>query len=147
MNSVTERIYFSPTTSAPAHITFDQPFGAADEANLRDALKRCTPAAIDAALSFRRTGEMRYVPAAVVGIIERYVEREHRWKLRTREDEIRLVEDLSIDSLTMMEIVLLTEEVLLITIDNDELRDLRTLGDVHRFIEQKIGSGKAAPGS
>jgi 3-hydroxyacyl-[acyl-carrier-protein] dehydratase len=144
MNSVTERIYFSPTSPSPAQVTFDRPFGPADEVALCELLKRCTPSTVDAALSFRRTGEMCYVPAVVIGIIERYVEREHRWKLRTREDDIRLVEDLSIDSLTMMEIVLLTEEVLLITIENDELRDLRSLGDVHRFIEQKLGTLSAA---
>lgn len=144
MNSVTERIYFSPTPVAA--VTFDHALTAEEESRLREALKRCSPATIDAALAYRTSGEIRNVPAVVVGVIERYVDREHRWKLRTREDEIRLVDDLSIDSLTMMEIVMLTEEALLITIDNEELRGLRTLGDVHRFIEAKVG-GKEAQGS
>jgi 3-hydroxyacyl-[acyl-carrier-protein] dehydratase len=127
--------------SPTEHVTFDRPHGEDDAAKLHEALRRCSPATLDAAQAFRTTGELRHVPAIVVGIIERYVEREHRWKLRTREDEIHLVEDLAIDSLTMMEIVMLTEEVLLVTIQNDELRPLRTLGDVHRFIDQKVRDG------
>lgn len=37
-----------------------------------------------------------------------------------------------------MEIVILTEDVLPVTITNEELRHLRTLGDVSKFIEGKL---------
>ena len=53
-------------------------------------------------------------------------------------DTTRLIEDLGIDSLTMMEIVILVEDVLQMTINNDELRNLRTVGDVKTFIDCKI---------
>jgi hypothetical protein len=38
----------------------------------------------------------------------------------------------------MMEIVMLAEDVFPITIANEELRALRTVGDVQRFIECKL---------
>lgn len=37
-----------------------------------------------------------------------------------------------------MEIVILTEDVLPVSINNEELRHLRTLGDVKQFIECKL---------
>ena len=105
-----------------------------DLTQLRDALKRCSPATFAAACEFRRTGRVEYLTSIVTGVIERYVERELRVKLVQPEDDLRLVEDLGIDSLTMMEIVLLTEDVIRISVSNEELTQLRTLGDVRRFI-------------
>ena len=108
------------------------------EQALRNALKRCPPATVEAALQFRATREPSLVPAIVLGIIERYVEPDLRPRLRVNTDDARLVEDLGIDSLTMMEIVILAEEVLQMHIQNDELRNLRTVGDVKVFIDCKI---------
>jgi acyl carrier protein len=71
-------------------------------------------------------------------VIERYVERDLRKKLRNASSDLRLAEDLGLDSLSMMEIVILAEDVLRITIDNDELRPLRTIGDIVGFVERKL---------
>ena len=73
-----------------------------------------------------------------MGIIERYVEPDLRAKLKDADDDLRIIEDLGIDSLTMMEIVVLVEDVLQMTINNEELRHLRTVGDVKTFIECKV---------
>lgn len=110
----------------------------ADEAYLRETLKRCSPLTFEAARAFRATGNYAHLPVIVVGVIERFVERELRDKLVNPPDDLRLVEDLGLDSLTLMEIVILTEDVLPVTINNDELRHLRTLGDVRQFIECKL---------
>ncbi len=59
-------------------------------------------------------------------------------KLKDADDDLRLIEDLGVDSLTMMEIVILVEDVLQMSINNDELRNLRTVGDVKTFIDCKI---------
>jgi acyl carrier protein len=110
---------------------------AAREAQLRESLKRCSDATVTAACEFWKTGRSAYLPIVIVGVIERYVEKDLRPKLAFPRRDIRLVEDLAIDSLTMMEIVMLAEEVLPISINNDELRELRTLGDLERFVEAK----------
>src|SRR5215217_5453449 len=115
-----------------------KPFAPEDEAALREALKRCSPSSFESAVQFRKTGNAEHVPAVVIGIIERFVEPDLRVKLKDADDDLRLIEDLGIDSLTMMEIVILVEDVLQMSINNDELRNLRTVGDVKTFIDCKI---------
>ena len=115
-----------------------KPFSPEDDAYLREALKRCSASTYEAAFQFRKTKNTEHLPAIVLGIIERYVEPDLRGKLRDPDDDLRLIEDLGIDSLTMMEIVILVEEVLQMSINNEELRHLRTLGDVKQFIECKV---------
>jgi len=112
-------------------------FTAEDEASVRDALKRCSPAAVEAALQFRKTKDAAHVSAVIIGVIERFVEPGLRAKLHSSDDDLRMVEDLGIDSLTMMEIVILVEDVLQMQINNEELRNLRTVGDVKTFIDCK----------
>ena len=109
-----------------------------DDLHLREVLKRCSERTYFAAREFRKTGSTDHLPAIVHGVIERYVDRELRVKMRTPSNELRLAEDLGLDSLSMMEIVMLAEDVLRITIDNDELRQLRTLDDVLQFVERKL---------
>jgi 3-hydroxyacyl-[acyl-carrier-protein] dehydratase len=109
-----------------------------DEAQLNDALKRCSPSTREAAREFRRTGRADYLPVIVNGLIEHFVEPDLRGKLSRSDDGLRLVEDLAIDSLTMLEIVYLAEDVLQVTIDNEELRPFRTVGDIKEFLVAKL---------
>src|SRR4051812_22576718 len=132
-----ETVSTSPAASKPLPAT-PKPFAAEDEAALREALKRCSPSTFEAAVQFRKTGNAEHVPAVVIGVIERFVEPDLRVKLKDADDDLRLIEDLGIDSLTMMEIVILVEDVLQLSINNDELRNLRTVGDVKTFIDCKI---------
>ena len=53
-----------------------------------------------------------------------------------------MYEDLGMDSLTMLEIVMLIEQTLKVSIDNEELRDLRTLGDVKAYLNAKAKGEK-----
>jgi 3-hydroxyacyl-[acyl-carrier-protein] dehydratase len=119
-------------------VALAKPFTPEDETALREALKRCSPSTFEAAVQYRKTGNPEHVPAIVIGVIERYVEPDLRTKLKDADDDLRLIDDLGIDSLTMMEIVILVEDVLQMTINNDELRNLRTVGDVKIFIDCKI---------
>lgn len=128
-----------PSQGEPKSQPFQlKPFTPEAETALRESLRRCSPSAFEAAVQFRKTGNADHVPAVVIGVIERFVEPDLRAKLKDSDDDIRLVEDLGIDSLTMMEIVILVEEVLQMSINNDELRNLRTVGDVKTFIDCKI---------
>jgi acyl carrier protein len=126
-----------PSSEAPAE---GQSSTNQDDAQLRDTLKRCSPTTRDAACAFRRTKSLDYLPAIVHGLIEHYVERDARAKLSRADDGLRLVEDLAIDSLTMLEIVFLAEDVLQISIDNEDLRPVRTVGDVKSFIASKLAT-------
>ena len=108
------------------------------DAHLPDAVRRCSPSTREAAREFRRTGDANCLPAIIDGIIEHYVEPDLRSKLLRGGDGLRLVEDLAVDSLTMLEIVYLAEDVLQITIENEELRPFRTVGDVKKFLASKL---------
>jgi 3-hydroxyacyl-[acyl-carrier-protein] dehydratase len=117
-----------------------------DEAHLREVLKRCSASTYEAACRFRQTGDPAWLPVIILGVIEHHVDPDLRPKLRDADDDLRLIEDLGIDSLTMMEIVALAEDVLPVSINSEELCLLRTLGDVRRVIECKL-CGLPLPGS
>jgi 3-hydroxyacyl-[acyl-carrier-protein] dehydratase len=117
-----------------------------DEAYLREALKRCSAPTYEAACRFRQTGDPDCLPTIILGVIEHHVDPDLRAKLREADDDLRLIEDLGVDSLTMMEIVALAEDVLPVSITSEELCLLRTLGDIRRVIECKL-CGLPLPGS
>lgn len=112
---------------------------------LRQALKRCRPEVIIAAIEFRETRDPVLLPVIVTGVIERFVEPEQRHLLLNGNSRVKLAEDLGLDSLTMMEIVLLTEDVFHISISSDEMRGLCTLGEIKTFIARKLNLGAIQP--
>lgn len=108
------------------------------EQELREQLKRCSAETVDAAVRYRATGNPDGVGVVVIGLLERFLDPEVRPRLRAGGDSLRIFDDLGIDSLTMVEVVMLVEEVLQIKINNEELRDLRTVGDVKTYIDCRI---------
>jgi 3-hydroxyacyl-[acyl-carrier-protein] dehydratase len=119
----------------PSTVSPDSDFTAI-ETQVRDALRRCSAPTIDAALIYRKTGDVTQLPAVIFGIVERYVDPALRPQLTSAGvEDLRVVEDLGLDSLTIMEVVMLVEEVVLVTISNNDLRELRTLGDIKTFVD------------
>ncbi|NBD39184.1 MAG: FabA-like domain protein [Verrucomicrobia bacterium] len=108
------------------------------EEEIRESLKRCSEQTIEAAIAFHKTREPDLVPTIVLGIIERFIEPDVRPVIREGDDSTRLLEDLGIDSLLMVEIVILIEETLDIQIENEELRSLRSMGDIKAYLDAKI---------
>jgi 3-hydroxyacyl-[acyl-carrier-protein] dehydratase len=121
----------APSTATPAHV----PLTAEAEIALRDSLRRCSAKTVEAAVAYGQTGAPQHIPAIIIGIIERFVEPELRPRLAAECDDLRVIEDLGLDSLTMMEIVMLVEEVTQTKIENDELRGLVTIGDIKIFVD------------
>jgi acyl carrier protein len=78
------------------------------------------------------------------GIITHFVEPDLRPKLRESGEHLRLVEDLGLDSLAMIEVMLRVEDLLKIHISDAELRHFRTLGEVREFIDRKARSRPAS---
>lgn len=121
-------------------LTVTRNFTAEDEAQLRVELERCSASTFEAACQFRQTGNIEHLPVIIFGVVECYVEpaRRPRLRLKGASENLRLTEDLGIDSLTMMEIVMLAEEILQVTIDNEVLPELRTMGEIRDFLETKF---------
>lgn len=79
---------------------------------------------------------LEYAPAIFQGIITHYVDPELRPKLKESGDSLRLVEDLGLDSLSMVEVMMRVEDLLQIRVSDDELRHFRTLGEVREFVDR-----------
>ncbi|MGA2051985.1 MAG: phosphopantetheine-binding protein [Opitutales bacterium] len=121
-------------------------FTSASEQELRNTLKRCSPETVEAAVAFRKTGDTSQLNTIVLGLVERFMEPELRPKLHQPDaDDMKILEDLGVDSLTMVELVMLVEETLALTVDNNELRGIKTVGDIKRFVAAKVQSKNSAP--
>jgi len=118
-----------------------------EEDLLEDTLKRCSKDTLKAAKAFRESRDPALVPTIVFGIVERFLDPDRAERLREGDDSLRFMEDLGMDSLTMMEAIIMVEESLGVSIKNEELLELRTLGDLKQFIGEKVtglASGKRA---
>lgn len=104
---------------------------------LRRSFKRCDEATVEAILSFRQTGDPAAVPIITRGIIARYLRSDTRDFFATAAPET-LLSSLGVDSLTMLEIVLDVQEALDISVEDSELKSLRTVGEVNRLLAEKI---------
>lgn len=113
-----------------------------DYADLKEGLRRCSPETVAAAIRYRESGDLAAIPAVVMGILERYQPASAPVKLTDAKDDVRLIEELGLDSLTLLEIVMSIEEVLKLRIENEELREIRTLGQLKDFLHAKI-TGKS----
>jgi len=111
-----------------------------DEANLRDSLKRCSAETVEKAVEFRKTGNPELVGDVVIGIIARFVDPDKREVLASASDSLVMTDGLGLDSLTMVEIVLAVEDAIGMSIDNEEIQKLRTLGDIKEFIRAKVSA-------
>jgi acyl carrier protein len=105
--------------------------------DLKELLKRCPAGTYEAARQFRESKDVSQIEQIVIGIIERHLEPEQKEILLKSDDSLRMYEDLGMDSLTMLEVVMMVEQTLEVSIDNEELRDLRTLGDVKSYLNAK----------
>ena len=116
-----------------------------DLAALKEGLRRCSPETIEAAIRYREQGDLSAIPKIVYGIIERYQPATAPIKLSQADENARLMEDIGLDSLTLLEIVLSIEEVLNLRIENEELRGIRTVGDLNKFLHAKLTGAKTGP--
>jgi acyl carrier protein len=97
--------------------------GCNPEAKLRESFKRCSPETVEAIVRFHEQRYLKLPPGE---------------GLAQRADSTRLAEDLGIDSLTMLEIVMSIEEALDFRIEDAEARQIRTLGDVRQYVDDRV---------
>lgn len=53
--------------------------------------------------------------------------------------EANLIDDLGVDSLDIFEVVMSLEEAFAIEISNDDIEDIKTVGDIVNYIQARIG--------
>jgi len=101
---------------------------------ISDALKRCSPETLDAAFRFQDTHSEQDLDVIVNGVFERDLPESHVGELAGASDDTLLVEGLGMDSFGMIEIVMTAETALGITIPNEDLRDIHTLGGLKKYL-------------
>jgi acyl carrier protein len=109
---------------------------------IKHTLRRCNPAALEAALRFQQTRSPADVEPVIHGLIAREMPDDAPVDLATVTGTTRLIEDLGLDSLGLMEIVMAAEEVFGITIENHELRSITTLEELNHFVATKLAEPK-----
>jgi 3-hydroxyacyl-[acyl-carrier-protein] dehydratase len=115
------------------------PFTPEVEAELRESFKRHSPETVEAIVRFRRNGDTSGLLTAVHGIMQRFIPAESAVEIAAQPDASRLIEDIGIDSLTMLEIVMAMEEAFGVRIDDQQAREIATIGDVRRYVRGLIG--------
>jgi len=111
--------------------------------SLREELVRCSPETIEAAIRYQTGRDPADVPKIVFGILDRYLPQKSVGALTTATAETRLIEDLGMDSMTLLEVVMTAEIVFGIRIANEELKDILTIGRMEEFIRRKVAADGA----
>jgi 3-hydroxyacyl-[acyl-carrier-protein] dehydratase len=116
--------------SEAKHITEDE------RKNLEEVLKRCPAGTLEALVLYREAGDVGALNRFLTGCLKRHIDQEYYDLLDSGRPDLSFIDDLGIDSMTMMEVAMMIEECLLIRIDNQELVQIQTLGDLDGFIKK-----------
>ena len=110
--------------------------------DLKRALKRCSSETIEAAFRFQENRDPADVTMVVHGILQREMNEENFPALANGDPDTHLIDDLGLDSLALTEVVMSAEDIFGITIENSELKTIRTLGDLEQFVQTKLAFPK-----
>ena len=136
-NSIRSPMDSKKLTSIPCPVSKDQ--------DVRQRLRRCSEATIEAAIEFQSTRNPELVHPIVVGVLARFIEPNLRELLIVPTDDLKIVDDLGVDSLLLVEIVILLEDVLGISIPNEAFRGVHTLSDVRHLCSEENGRFERLP--
>ena len=122
-----------PTVPAaiPANLTTDR-----DE-----RLKHLPEPARAAFQQFQANGNPATLDPVIFAILEDFIPQTPATPMPELPLTSRLIEDLGFDSLAITEVVFFTEDLFGITISNEEIIQVRTLGDLRSFIHRKVTPG------
>ncbi|WP_395749382.1 phosphopantetheine-binding protein [Prosthecobacter sp.] len=105
------------------------------------SLKRCSEETVAAALRFDETKNLNELDIIIPGVLARDAANPRPDGMASVTDDMKLIDDIGMDSFGMIEVVMTAEEVLGLTIANEELSGIVTLGDLKKFLRAKFGAG------
>lgn len=110
-----------------------------------DELLRHLPAEARAAFRrFQAEHDAAALDPVISAILEDYIPRAPARPIAECPPETKLIEDLGFDSLAITELVFFTEELFGITIANEEVLQVQTIGDLRAFVRRKVAERVAA---
>ena len=120
------------------------PPSAAPDRDPREKLGRLPAAALRSYDEFTKTGSEQALGVLVVEVLKYFLAKKLDQKGEVRwVDNVRLLEELGFDSLATIETVFFFEDLFQISVSNDEIAKVKTLGDLRRFVRDKLESAKA----
>lgn len=120
------------------------PPSAEPDRNPREKLARLPAAALSGYDEFMSTGSEQALGALVVEVLKYCLAKNLDQKADVRwVEDARLVEDLGFDSLATIETVFFFEDLFHISVSNEEIAKVKTLGDLRQFVRGKLEAGKA----
>lgn len=114
---------------------------------ITSALKRCSDETVAAALRIQDRIDESDLDAVIRGVLARDLQEERVPFLPAATGDSRLVEDIGMDSFGMIEVVMTAEEVFGVSVSNEEMKGITTLGELKSFLRAKLEakhSGRAA---
>lgn len=116
-------------------------------ANALDTLGRHFPAEVRAAYSrFTATRDAADADIVVLAIVVDHIPDKKLRPASAPADGLSLVNDLGFDSVAITEMVFFLEDLFQMRISNEEILQVRTVGDLRTFVRQKIaGAAPAKP--
>ena len=104
---------------------------------LKHEFRRCREGTAEAIINLRRTGDPALIPEILRGIVWRYIRPEAREQVEQASLDAPL-SSLGMDSLMMLEVVLDVQDALDVTVEDAELRRLKTFDDVSELLTQRF---------
>ena len=93
---------------------------------------------IDAYLAFADTGDLARLDQVVLGVLQFYLAKPPAAPLATLPGSTRLIADLGCDSLTMIDVMFLAENILGIKLADDELARIETLDELREHFRRRM---------
>jgi acyl carrier protein len=113
-------------------------FASKSPEQIADDLLGYEPSCVDAALRFRESGAFEDFIAMIPGIIAFHLPRSAPRPPAVLADEMRLVQDLGLDSLALTEMAFVLGDLFHLAIDTREVFGVVTVGDLKAFLKGKI---------
>lgn len=112
---------------------------------LEEELRRAPEGTREALEAFKSSGDLSQLERFAYGIIARNIDDSYHEVLQQAGDSTRMVDDLGIDSLSMLDIIMTFEDALNIQLIDNEVIGLETLGDMKSELVRKIEASKEHP--
>lgn len=108
----------------------------------KDILKGFPPATVSACLAFLESRDQSALDTAILGIVEHLLPKRPDQPVASFAGSSLLVEDLGLDSFTMVEMTFVFEDVFGAPLAQEELVKVRTIDDLRALIKRSLPAGK-----
>ena len=119
-------------------ISAPHPFFQKSDFEILEKMEGFPQATVDKALQFRTDRDFAHLEVLILGAIAMYRPKNCTQPLEALPPETRLGEDLGMDSLSLIEMAFMFEELFSVPIDIREASQIRTLGHLYEFFQTKL---------